>query len=107
MILRPALLLCLIATACQQAPRSKADAATQVQCRQEVDRVYAAQNRVDLSRRDERDSPFAGSYLPGITTRELGARFGRDNQLASCVAQNRGGAATDTGTGPTFSPASP
>lgn len=109
MSLRPALLLCLIACGCQQAPRSRADAATQVQCRAEVDRVYAAQNRGDLSRRDERDTPFAGGYLSGITTRELGARFGRDNQLSACVAQNRAGAAgaADTSTGPTFSPVAP
>ena len=106
MTLRPAILLCLIAAACQQAPRSRADVATQVQCRQEVDRVYAAQNRGDLSRRDERDTPFSADYLSGVTTRGLGARFNRDNQLASCVAQNRGGVATDLGTGPAFSPAS-
>jgi len=102
-----ALLLCLAAAACQQAPRSRADGQTQAQCRQEVDRVYAAQNRGDLSRRDERDSPFAGAYLPGITTRELGARFARDNQMSSCLAQNRGGPATDISPAPTFSPVQP
>ena len=107
MTLRPALLLCLIAAACQQAPRSNADFATQTKCRQDVDRVYAAQNRVDLSRREDRDTPFAGNYISGNTARGLGAQFGRENQMASCVAQNRGGVPVDTGTGPTFSPASP
>lgn len=94
--------------ACQRAPRSGASAATTAACRGEVDRVYAAQNRVELSRRDERDSPFAASYLPGITTRQLSERFGRDNQMASCLAQSGSSAATgDASTGPTFSPSSP
>lgn len=94
--------------ACQSAPRSSASAATDAACRVEVDRVYAAQNRADLSRRDERDTPFAASYLPGITTRQLSQRYGRDNQMASCVAQSGGqGAPGEAGTGPAMSPASP
>ncbi len=104
---RPALLIALIICGCQQAPRSQADRATTVQCRAETDRVYAAQNRADLSRRDERDSPFAGSYLPGITTRDLGAKFGRDNDMASCVARNRGSSTVDSSPGTTFSPVAP
>ncbi len=107
MTLRPALLFALLACGCQQAPRSQADRATQVQCRAEVDRVYAAQNRAELSRRDERDTPFAGNYLSGVTTRDLGAKFGRDNEFSSCVARNRGGSATDTSPGTTFSPVAP
>ncbi len=101
-----AALLALLA-GCQQTPRSRADAAANAACRVEVDRVYAAQNRADLSRRDERDTPFAASYLSGITTRQLGARFSRDNQVASCVnnAGPSGNAATDASIGPTFSPA--
>jgi len=94
---------------CRSAPRSRADAATSAACRAEVDRVYAAQNRADLSRRDQRDTPFADSYNSGITSRGLGALFGRDNQVSSCIsnsgASGNGGSATDIGTGPTFSPA--
>lgn len=93
---------------CQAAPRSRADAATNAACRAEVDRVYAAQNRADLSRRDQRDMPFAESYNSGITSRGLGALFGRDNQVSSCVsnssAPGAGAAAASVGTGPTFSP---
>lgn len=93
---------------CQSAPRSRADAAANAACRAEVDRVYAAQNRVELSQRDQRDTPFAGSYNSGITTRGLGAQFSRGNQISSCISNSSGpGAAapaTDAGTGPTFSP---
>ena len=73
---------------CQATPRSRADAATNAACRAEVDRVYAAQNRADLSRRDQRDTPFAESYNSGITSRGLGALFGRDNQVSSCVSNS-------------------
>ena len=103
-----AALVPLLAAGCQSAPRSRADAAASAACRAEVDRVYAAQNRVELSQRDQRDTPFAGSYNSGITSRGLGTRFGRDNQLSSCIsnATGPGAAATgvDVGTGPTFSP---
>ena len=98
----------LVIAGCQSAPRSRADAATAAACRAEVDRVYAAQNRAELSRRDQRDTPFAGSYNSGITSRGLGSLFGRDNQVSSCVdgssGPNAGAATVDTGTGPTFSP---
>ncbi len=103
----PALALVLLAAGCSQAPRSRADGATTAACRAEVDRVFAAQNRGELSQRDQRDTPFAGSYLSGITSRDLGARYGRENQVSSCVSNSRGGGQViDTGTGPTFSPAS-
>ena len=100
--------LALLAAGCQPAPRSRADAAASAACRAEVDRVYAAQNRVELSQRDQRDTPFAASYNSGITSRGLGARFGRDNQVSSCVgsAGGAGAGAADAGTGPTFAPVS-
>lgn len=86
--------------------------AVSLACRQEVDRVYAAQNRRDLSLRDQRDTPFAESYNSGVTTRGLGAMFDQDNRYASCVRNNTpAGASTAAGappgastTGPTFSP---
>lgn len=99
----------LVMAGCQTAPRSRADAATAAACRAEVDRVYAAQNRAELSQRDQRDTPFAGSYNSGITSRGLGALFGRDNQVSSCVSRSSGSSTgestVDSGTGPTFSPA--
>ena len=102
------LALLAILGGCQQAPqRSAANSAATAACRTEVDRVYAAQNRADLSRRDERDTPFASSYLSGITTRQLGAQFSRGNQMASCLAQAGVSSRGNDGTSPTFSPAVP
>lgn len=92
-------------------PRSRSATAATVACRAEVDRVYAAQNRVELSLRDQRDTPFAGGYNSGITSQGLGARYGRDNQLASCLNNSTApgsaapASAAAPGTGPTFSPA--
>ena len=93
---------------CHTAPRSRADAATSAACRAQVDRVYAAQNRAELSRRDQRDTPLSDNYVSGITSRGLGALFGRDNDISSCIsnssAPGTGAAAVDVGSGPTFSP---
>lgn len=89
---------------CAPSGRSRPSAATTAACRAETDRVYAAQNRVDLSTRDQRDAPFADSYLPGITSRGLGARFGRDNLEASCLNNAGNPTAADGQPGPTFSP---
>ena len=102
--------------ACAQPPRGVADAnrpsrAALAQCRQEVDRVYAAQNRAELSQRDQRDSPLSDNYVSGITSRGLSSLYGQDNDFASCLrnAQNGGPApgtapAGDSPTGPTFTP---
>ena len=52
MMFRSLFLLTLLAGACSGAPqRSSADRAVAAACRQEVDRVYAAQNRRELSYR--------------------------------------------------------
>ena len=108
MILRPLLLAApvLVAACAGAQPRSAADRAVSAACRQDVDRVYAAQNRRELSFRDQRDTPFASNYNSGVVSAGLGSRFGRDNDVTSCVNLNRPGASSlDTGTGPTFSPA--
>ena len=93
---------------CTQQPRSRATTAALQKCRVEVDRVYAAQNRVDLSTRDTRDTPFASNYLSGITSRGLGAQYGRENMTQSCVNEATTGspavpASPAASTGPTFS----
>ena len=102
------ILLPMLAAGCQSAPRSRASAASAAACRAEVDRVYAAQNRADLSQRDQRDTPLSSNYASGITSRGLGTLFGFDNQVSSCVSSSSGpdtGAATaDPGRGPTFEP---
>lgn len=111
----PALRCCLplavlVLAGCQSptGPRSRADAAARQACRQAVDRVYAAQNRADLSRRDERDYAFAGSYNSGIVTRGMSARYGRDQAVTECIQTSgeAGVQATDTVPTPTFSPVS-
>ncbi|MBV8915868.1 MAG: hypothetical protein JOZ05_22870 [Acetobacteraceae bacterium] len=102
-------LVILTLAACQQpaGPRTRADLAARQACRDQVDRVYNVQNRADLSRRDERDYAFAGSYNSGIVTRGMSARYGRDQMVSDCIqsAGQPGAQATDTGEAPTFSPA--
>ena len=93
-------------SASPSAPGPAASAATpQVasDCRARADAVYDRQNRGDLSRRDNRDSPFSSSYNSGITTRGLGARFERDKMVADCVAANSSTRSSAASTGPTFS----
>ena len=96
---------------CAQPSRPSASAAATLACRKEVDRVYAAQNRVDLSRRDQTDTPFSTNYISGNTARGLGQQYGRENMVDSCLSNAAGGApdkapvAVNTKPGPTFSPA--
>ena len=107
-----ALLLFAVSLAACQPPRqgglTRPSAAAVAECRQQADRVYNAQNRVELSTRDQRDSPFAAGYNPGITTRGLGALYSRDNDVQSCLNNSVTGRATPSavtpGTGPTFQP---
>lgn len=92
---------------CQQPNRAQAPGTRAVvaACRTEVDRQYAAQNRIDLSLEDEKNEPFAAQYVSGLVTRGLSARYARDNALNSCVRDNGGPAKVpDVGEGPTFTP---
>lgn len=66
---------------------------------------YRNPNRADLSRRDDRDTPFASSYLPGITSRQLSQQYRQGNQMASCLTQSGGQAGGGSSTGPAMSPA--
>lgn len=93
----PLLLGLLALAACQRVPqRSPVEAAVLAACRERADEVYERQNRVDLSRRDERDTPFASTYNSGVTTRGLGARFERGQRIAECT----GGLASGVGSSP-------
>ena len=99
------LLPALMATACTPAANrtvARADPQVTAACRTRADDVYARQNRADLSRRDQRDSPFSSSGNTGITSAGLGERYARDRMVASCVAANSGGSTSDASTGPTF-----
>lgn len=94
-------------TGCYRPPLpTRADADTKAECRQQVERQYNAQNRVDLTRRDERDFAFAGSYQSGISSRGLGAEYGREQMVTDCLRSSGDGASAATpGVGPAFSPA--
>ena len=113
MIVRPLLIAGLLLAGlpgCVRAPGPRPSAAAAASCRAEVDRVYAAQNRRDLTYRDQRDTPFAGSYFPGDTPRGLASEYGRDNQYSSCIANSTGAGtnappAAGGNIGPVFSPA--
>lgn len=104
------LALAALLAACQP-PRSgpvSADTAARVDCREQVERQYNAQNRADLTRRDERDYAFAGTYNGGIASRGLGAEYAREQAVDGCLraAGERGQrAGTSPGVGPAFSPA--
>ena len=91
------LLSLLALAACARTPRPMADAATIAACRERADQVYEQQNRADLSRRDDRDTPFASSYTSGITTRGLGARFERGQRIAECTGGLASGAGSSAG----------
>lgn len=117
---RPTLVLAALAfglAACAPQPRLTASGAARpsravvAACRQQVDRAYTAQNRAELSQRDQRDTPLSDNYVSGITSRGLSSAFGRDNDLASCIRNSEvatpaaAAAVTPAATGPTFSPA--
>lgn len=87
-------------------PRSPADVAVRTDCREQVDRQYNAQNRVDLTRRDERDFAFAGSYNSGISSRGLSAEYSREKMIDGCLRAAGGRSAATPGVGPAFSPPS-
>jgi hypothetical protein len=78
------------------AQRPSANVATVNACRSLVDSAYDRQNRADQYRESQRDTPFASSGTPSVTTAGLGERYGRDTDVANCV---RGSAANVTGVG--------
>lgn len=90
-------------------PPSSAQLAIRNDCRETADRQYLAQNRAELTRRDDRDIAFSSSYQAGVTTRGLGAEYAREQEIDSCL--RRGNAAGDQtarpGIGATFSPDTP
>jgi hypothetical protein len=66
--------------------QARADRQTLDACRQRADEVYERQNRGAIyTSTDNRDTPFSGSYVSGITTRGLSAEYGRGNLIADCV----------------------
>ncbi len=109
-----ALLAVALAAGCSPpppiSPQERADQQTQAACRERADEIYAQQNRGAIyGRQDDQLAPFSSAYNPGITTRGLGERYGRDTMIADCVrdrqGQTPGQARTlDRGAGPTMEP---
>ena len=86
-------------------PPTRADTDIKAECRQQVERQYNAQNRVELTRRDERDYAFAGTYNT-VPSRGLGAEYHREQMVTDCLrSAGDSGTATTPGVGPAFSPA--
>ncbi len=107
-MIRPYALLALplvVAGCYRPPPQSAADRAQVAACRSRVDAIYLRQNRAELSRTDQRDSPYSSNYLPGNVSRGLGLEYGTDRMQSDCV-KGLGEAAPDAAsTGPAFSPA--
>ncbi len=103
-----ALLTMALATACSPpppiSPQDRADQQTQAACRQRADEIYTQQNRGAIyATQDDRFTPFSGSYSPGVTTRGLGERYGRDTMISDCV-RNAQAQTQDRGAGPAMEP---
>ena len=72
-------------------PMSTEDREATATCNAEVDRVFAAQNRYQLSERDSSDSPYAGSSLPNNPSTGLSDRYQQDQMVDKCLARSGGG----------------
>ena len=62
-------------------------------CRTEADRSYLQQNRVLLSERSQRDTPFSSSGTVGITSEGLPQLYGRSSDFEACLRRHRDDAA--------------
>lgn len=91
---RPSPLASLVAASllagCAGVPpqQSHADRAAADACEHQADQTYLSQNRFLMSERSTVDTPFSSSGLPGVTSNGLPDRYGRDQQLASCLREN-------------------
>ncbi len=94
-----ACILLLPLAGCGQ-PRSSAELEQQQACGQQADRQFEKQNRYLMSERDQTDTPFSSSGMPGDTTRGLNDQYGRDRMVDDCMHSL-------SGTEPTIRPANP
>jgi hypothetical protein len=83
-------------------PQAAQDRATLQECRADADRVYAAQNRYQLSEQSTRDTPFSGSGQPVTPSDGLADEYAHANRVDDCV---RHGGVVDTSPEPTPAPA--
>ena len=69
-------------------------------CRAEADRSYLERNRVLLSERSQRDTPFSSSGTVGVTSEGLPQLYGRSGDLKVCLRSHHAAAASaGSGTG--------
>jgi hypothetical protein len=61
-------------------------------CNAEADRVFAAQNRYQLSERDQSNAPYAGNTLPSNPTAGLSDRYEEGQYVDHCLARSAAGA---------------
>jgi hypothetical protein len=78
--------------ACSATPSraAHATAAERVACRAHTDDVFSRQNRNAVYRSDSystdlRDTPFATSGMPGLTTSGLSQQYGIENTMQDCL----------------------
>jgi len=65
--------------------QGRVDAERAAFCRQRAEEIYMTQNRGDLYRMDNRDAPFSGGFVSGMTNRGLPDRFAQDRMIADCI----------------------
>jgi hypothetical protein len=73
-------------------------------CDAEADRIFAAQNRYQLSERNATDTPYAGNTLPSNPTAGLSDQYARDKLVDACLRHTSAGPQA-AGTAPAPSPA--
>ncbi len=72
-------------------------------CKVDADRAYLQQNRVLLSERSQRDTPFSSSGTVGITSDGLPQLYDRSSDFEACLRSHRvdGAAAEPAASGAT------
>lgn len=58
-------------------------------CKVDADRAYLQQNRVLLSQRSQRDTPFSSSGTIGVTSEGLPQLYGRSSDFEACLRSHR------------------
>jgi hypothetical protein len=76
-----------------------ADQDSRRDCDAEADRIFAAQNRYQLSERTSNDTPYSGNTLPSNPTAGLSDQYAQDKLVDNCL--RRGGAGTSGSAAPT------
>ena len=72
------------------APKPRTDEQRAVSaCKVDADRAYLQQNRVLLSERSQRDTPFSSSGTVGVTSDGLPQLYDRSSDFEACLRSHR------------------